>query len=213
LWRNLKYKSVGLKHWVNCLQFCQVQWYIRVLVSNFVFRSNQKQHYKISDAKKRLSSIFCFYFSGDIIRQRRLDPLTVQHPVAFHALLEGNEQPHLGRDQIIKYNHTVYNAGHGYDAIQGVFTAPKAGIYIFSASITSAANEQSTFWAELTKDDTPLARLNVYGRPGVADQSSVTVVSHLAEGQQVWVKVIEGSDVSAWGDKYSYFTGFLLHVG
>lgn len=147
------------------------------------------------------------------LRQRRLEPNPVERPVAFHALLEGNELPHLGVDQTIKYDNITLNLGNGYDPRQGVFTAPKAGLYIFSASLSSAANEHSTFWAELTKEDLSLARLNLYGSPGTADQSSVTAITHLKQGEQVWVRVIEGNDVSAWGDKYSYFTGMLLHLG
>lgn len=149
--------------------------------------------------------------SGATIQSKRLQlPLPEQEPIAFHAVLEGNEYPHLGLNQIIKYNNTVLNLGDGYQPLQGVFAAPKSGIYMFSAAITSAANDHSTFWAELTKEGTPLARLNLYGRRGFADQSSVSAVTQLNAGDEVWVQIIQGSDISIWGDKYSYFTGVMV---
>lgn len=153
---------------------------------------------------------FFFCLSDQIFRHRRLDPPSNQSRVAFHAVLEGNEKAHLGVNQTIKYNHTILNLGGAFDSIQGVFTAPQHGLYIFSAGLTSAANNNSAFYAELTKEGIPLARLNVIGREDITDQSSVTAIAQMSKNEQVWVKIIDGNDISIWGDRYSFFTGMLL---
>ena len=114
----------------------------------------------------------------------------------------------------VVFDHVTTNAGNGYDATSGIFTAPTTGYYSISASLISWHN--SRFFVMLNdKSVEYLASLGHW----MAD--SATVNLKLAEGDRVWIEaigVIYGFTTcgytSQFRDKYkcyhSSFSGFLI---
>ncbi|XP_053382256.1 complement C1q-like protein 4 [Mercenaria mercenaria] len=140
---------------------------------------------------------------------------TIKHlghkPVAFHAVRDGNEYPHLGINQHIVFGTVLLNIGNGYSAHHGIFTAPKAGLYIFSASILSYNGPKtSLFAADIVKGGYLLARLYGHGVNGYHDQGSATVVTQLKAGEQVWVRQAWPPNDSLYGGRYTTFSGSLI---
>ncbi|XP_053381921.1 uncharacterized protein LOC123539871 [Mercenaria mercenaria] len=135
-----------------------------------------------------------------------------QKPVAFHAVRDGAEYAHLGAYQHIVFNTVLLNIGNGYNAHNGIFTAPKAGLYIFSASILSYNGPKtSAFAADIIKDGkTVLARVYGHGVNGLYDQGSATVVTQLKAGEQVWVWLFWTPNDSLYGGRYTTFSGSLI---
>ncbi|XP_053383625.1 complement C1q-like protein 4 [Mercenaria mercenaria] len=142
---------------------------------------------------------------------------TIKHwchkPVAFHAVRDGGEYPHLGKYQHIVFSTVLLNIGNGYSANHGIFTAPKAGLYIFSASILSNYKPAtSLFAADIVKGGHVLARVYGHGVNGYHDQRLATVVTQLRAGEQVWVRLNCCANDSLWGYRYTTFSGSLISL-
>lgn len=145
---------------------------------------------------------------GDLYRRLVID--RPGDPIAFHAALNGTKLSGLGLYENIKFHDVILNDGNSYNPNTGVFEAPRAGIYIFSAAVLTANDHSSVLYADLTKNNVTLARLHAVHNDGYASQAAITVVTQLAPGDQVWVRVSGGHTVSIWGEKYSFLSGALL---
>lgn len=102
----------------------------------------------------------------------------------------------------------------------GVFVAPMSGIYLFSCTLTDYVGVHNTpdenhgaanVHAEIVQNGRTLGRVFAHAEPEHRDQGSVTVVSYVKQGEQVWVRHIDHDDVGLSGDIYSTFTGTLLY--
>ena len=139
---------------------------------------------------------------------RRL--LVYEGPVAFHAVISGGETKHLGVNQNLAFPVVVTNLGGGYHSSHGVFIAPRAGVYIFSTSIMAFHTGHSTIYTKLMKNGNVLAKAYAHGGSGYQDQGSVTVVTQLAPGDEVWVALQGPADTSLYGDYFDSFMGCLV---
>ncbi|XP_060555247.1 multimerin-2-like [Ruditapes philippinarum] len=129
--------------------------------------------------------------------------------VAFHAVLTPYHIDHLGDNDNIRFDRVLLNEGDGYHNQHGLFITPKPGFYLFS--VTLATNYDGPFFAELRKNGAILVNLSGNGQAGgYLDQSSVTVVTKLNAGDEVWVVHTGPVDGSIFGNYFSSFTGVLL---
>ncbi|XP_060555246.1 uncharacterized protein LOC132716092 [Ruditapes philippinarum] len=129
--------------------------------------------------------------------------------VAFHAVLTPYHIDHLGDNDNIRFDRVLLNEGDGYHNQHGLFITPKPGFYLFS--VTLATNYDQKFYAQLKKNGAPLINLSGNGQAGgYLDQGSVTVVTKLNAGDEVWVVHNSPPDGSIWGNSFSSFTGVLL---
>ncbi|XP_052784298.1 complement C1q-like protein 4 [Mya arenaria] len=134
--------------------------------------------------------------------------------VAFFAEVSHNVD-HLGKGQAIIFDKVMTNIDStgstgGYHGASGVFTAPLAGLYVFSATVMS--NYNHSFHAVIYKEQTPLSTMWIHGGAKSHDSSSNTVVVSLAQGEEVTVRHID-TDHGVAGAYYggqSIFCGFLL---
>ncbi|XP_045182801.1 heavy metal-binding protein HIP-like [Mercenaria mercenaria] len=133
--------------------------------------------------------------------------------VIFHAVLDTIiEYPLLNRYQRIIFETVMLNKGDGYQASNGKFTAPVAGMYIFSVSILSDNGPLTSFFeAEILKNGIVLAKLYGHGVNTYHDQASATVVTHLSISDHVWIRLICCGFDSLYGSRYSTFSGALLN--
>ena len=132
-------------------------------------------------------------------------------PVAFHATTDKGEVPNLGIGQHIALDQVLINLGNGYHSQHGLFIAPKAGIYIFSASIMSYKNAHPEIWISIVKNGSELGKAYAHGDSGRHDQGSVTVVTQLSLADEVWIRLSgPAAGDSFWGDRCTSFMGYLL---
>ena len=68
-------------------------------------------------------------------RRLKQNPSIQSQEVAFYAYMS-KPVDNPGKQHTLIFDVTKTNAGNGYDALSGVFTAPLDGIYVFSCSIT-----------------------------------------------------------------------------
>nr|KAG5689363.1 hypothetical protein BaRGS_019737 [Batillaria attramentaria] len=133
-------------------------------------------------------------------------------PVAFTVRFkndDGNNGIHLGQRSTLKFDNVITNLGDGYKPLTGVFTAPVAGLYVFSLT-AMATNGRDPAELAIVMQGTDLARTWGAGKHDIEDQSTKTVSAYLDEGDQVWVAQRRGDGIR--GDWWTSFTGFLVQA-
>ncbi|XP_052814877.1 complement C1q tumor necrosis factor-related protein 6-like [Mya arenaria] len=145
--------------------------------------------------------------------QKRQNPF--DYEVAFFAKV-GTNLEHLGQGQTIVFGDVVTDIDStmslgAYNNSSGMFTAPIAGLYVFSTTMHSL-NSQTTHFAIFRNSD-KITTIYVHGDV-TSDSTAQTVVLALKRGETISVRHIE-SDHGAYGGGHSLFSGFLLraHVG
>ena len=113
--------------------------------------------------------------------------------------------------QTLVFPHIITNVGGGYNGNNGVFTAPRDGVYVFFCKITGRDNTSDMYF-EFILNGSAQTRNLVYGRSANPYRtSSNSIVLQLTHGDRVWIKIYYG------GKHYSYgvggdqsFSGYLL---
>ncbi|XP_052798380.1 complement C1q-like protein 2 [Mya arenaria] len=134
--------------------------------------------------------------------------ITSNQSIAFHALSNAYEHTHVGIHQPILFESVLTNLGGEFHFNHGTFIAPTHGLYLFSVTILSSGID---IMSEMVKDGTVLGRILSQGDGSKHAQSSITIVSVLQAGKEVWVRVKGPADTSYWGELYTSFTGVLLN--
>ena len=111
----------------------------------------------------------------------------------------------LGKQQAVKYNQVVTNIGQAYDARDGHFTAPVAGVYSFS--LTGMAHQTTALYLDMVKNSQFLTQ--IYSTTDVADSASVTVHIHLDVNDHVWVENGGGAGAHLNVGSFNIFSGIL----
>nr|XP_022290028.1 complement C1q-like protein 4 [Crassostrea virginica] len=113
--------------------------------------------------------------------------------------------------QTLVFPNIITNVGGGYNRANGVFTAPRDGVYVFFCRITAATNPSDMYFDFILNGSRKAGSL-VYGRNNNPYRtSSNSIVLQLRHGDRVWVKMTYG------GNHYYYgvggdqsFSGYLL---
>lgn len=129
--------------------------------------------------------------------------------MAFAVQFKSDEPSYgirLGERSTLKFDTVFINIGNGYDSHTGVFTAPVAGLYIFSLTAMST-NRGAPLSLALKKNGATLATTWGQGREDPSDQDSRTLPTSLAKGDKVWIAQFLGNGVR--GSWWTTFTGFL----
>lgn len=116
----------------------------------------------------------------------------------------------LDPNQIIVYPVVAQNDGNGYDRTTGIFTAPVAGLYLFTVQAMVYAGE--FYYHAIVKDsNTHLVYSAAYEDSGSPTTSSTTA-AYLNIGGKVWVKCLnKGSSKILATSNYNQFLGILIH--
>ena len=113
--------------------------------------------------------------------------------------------------QTLVFPHIITNVGGGYNGSNGVFTAPRDGVYVFFCRITGRDNP-SNMRFEFTLNGSPKTQNLLYGSSARTYRSSSnSIVLQLNQGDRVWIKMYLGGkhwSAGAGGDQS--FSGYLL---
>jgi len=128
--------------------------------------------------------------------------------VAFFAIKQ-QSQTGLGIDQTIRFENVRLNLGHSFHPQHGLFYAPRAGVYLFAASLLTNNGEE--LHAAITVNGQNVAILYGHGDSGRHDQGSQTVLLHLDVDDEVYIRNIDAVNDFVYGNGYSTFSGILLY--
>ena len=106
--------------------------------------------------------------------------------------------------QIIVYDSIITNKGSGFNTTDGVFTAPKAGTYLFIWNSATSGNDYCSLW--LKKNGRIVGLLaDSIARDSLFDSGSMSVALELSTGDRIW---IENSNCRKLdGGSFMSFTG------
>lgn len=108
-------------------------------------------------------------------------------------------------DNVIVFETAQDNYGDGYNTSTGIFTAPVAGLYLFSAQVCPSENDNLRF--EIMKGGSELlygTAYDYYGR----DCTSATTFARLEVGEEVWMTLRSNALADS---EANYFSGVLIH--
>ncbi|XP_034024813.1 collagen alpha-1(X) chain [Thalassophryne amazonica] len=125
-------------------------------------------------------------------------------------------------DVPIPYSSVSLNHGGGYSPFLGIFTAPRAGVYIFSVTVYSFVEVNSRLYhkVQLMKNGQPLVAVWQDNQEDAEDSATQVVVLMMNKGCQVYVNLAAGRNLCCADSKtecenryslYNTFTGHLLY--
>ena len=147
--------------------------------------------------------------------RRQIFNSSYEGPTAFMTSLGSNCEKNLGVNQNIAFKSVLMNLGGAYSPLHGVFTAPRAGVYFFSASLLSDMSQtySPVVHAAISVNGKTKAKILAISEAHQhRDQGSNTLIADLKMGDQVWVKNIDNTGATICGiNGFSTFSGYLLY--
>ncbi|KAL4225713.1 hypothetical protein ACF0H5_016402 [Mactra antiquata] len=136
---------------------------------------------------------------------------TTDESVAFEAIIAEGKVIHLPADRNIVFDAVNFNMGNGYNKMNGVFTAPARGIYLFSTSVT-IKTPSASLHVDIEKNGVEIAGAVAHsvGPVDTHNQGSVTIVVLLEIGDKISVRTERHGPVSVYGDKLTSFSGLIV---
>ncbi|XP_052777858.1 cerebellin-1-like [Mya arenaria] len=125
--------------------------------------------------------------------------------IAFSAVKTAT-QSGIGINQNIIFENVLLNQGNGFHSQHGVFIAPQAGIYLFTASLLHEA-QSIAIHAAIVHNGNIVAKCHGYNE---WEQFSQTVIIKVKVGEEVYVKNVAAEHEIVHGESFSTFSGFLL---
>lgn len=94
--------------------------------------------------------------------------------------------------QPVIYNFVLYQVGGGYDISTGIFTAPRAGLYIIHSTV--ASDRRQSFWSRIVINGSDKAGVMAYNAANIDIYQSASnlIVQQLQVGDRVWIKLHYG---------------------
>jgi len=105
----------------------------------------------------------------------------------------------------------MLNLGNAYRPGHGLFIAPRAGIYLFSATILTLRRDTAEVHGAITLNGNTVAILFGESDVGKYDQGTQTVILNLKVNDEVYVRNNDYSNEFVYGGPYSSFSGVLLY--
>ena len=128
--------------------------------------------------------------------------ITENNKVCFTAYLSSD--PGYNIPNTIVYDRVVTNKGSAYNTADGVFTAPRAGNFLFIWNSETNGNNFCRLYLYKNGKSVDLVAVSD-ARSANSDGGSMSVVLELTTGDRVWVRAAGCEDL--YGGAYISFTG------
>lgn len=132
-------------------------------------------------------------------------------PIAFYAYMS-TSMTNIGGHHTLVFNVIKTNSGNGLHSTTGVFTAPSSGLYVFTWTIRLEID--SYHGVELVVNGQGVGALYQHTGSGESDMSSTTVVTHVDQGEDVFLRTrIDYNQGFINSNAYGYtsFSGWKLN--
>jgi complement C1q subcomponent subunit C len=123
-----------------------------------------------------------------------------------------SDKEDLPKKSVVVFDQASLNVGEAYDETTGKFTCKVDGLYTFSWTTLSKSNKDLT--TVLITNGSRVVQ-NVVDTDATDDtlSSSSTVIVRMSKGEQTWISVIQGDQLTAqWSSlPSSMFSGFKIN--
>lgn len=127
-----------------------------------------------------------------------------RNPVAFSAYRTSSQSLYAGTK--VLFNQVWTNVGNGYEPSTGIFTAPRAGLYHFTAVVMSSSNQ--LLYLRLYHNTLMTAGSHVSGRD--FETGTFDVIFSLQKGDEVYIAGGGSYTIYSAGSKYVTFSGHII---
>ena len=104
----------------------------------------------------------------------------------------------LEKKSILVFERIVMNIGGHYNNIDGIFVAPKTGIYLFAWTVcTDGASYAMT---ELMVDNTMISRAGEHEASNTLHCGSMTAICRMDKDKHAWIRT------TGYGTKHYFYT-------
>ncbi|XP_028275335.1 cerebellin 18 [Parambassis ranga] len=112
----------------------------------------------------------------------------------------------------IPYAVVALNEGNGYNPSTGIFTALRAGVYVFSFTVYSSVEENARLYhnVQLMKNNMVGAGVWENNREDGEDSATQVVALEMNRGDQVYLVLMSGRKLCTHL-QYNIFTGYMLY--
>jgi len=113
-------------------------------------------------------------------------------------------------DSVMKFSKVLLDEGGGYDSSTGVFTAPVAGLYLFTAQL--CVEKGQSLYSQITKNGNALQRSRVY-QSGSNQCCNAEAVDVLLKGDIISLRATPSNGAKIQKERrtiFNTFSGFLL---
>ncbi|XP_034557545.1 cerebellin-1 [Notolabrus celidotus] len=112
----------------------------------------------------------------------------------------------------IPYTSISLNDGNGYNPTLGAFTAPRAGVYLFSATVYSSVEKDGRLYhkVQMMLNNIVVASVWEDNREDTEDSATQVAVLELKRGDQVYMELMFGRKLCNHL-QHNTFTGFMLY--
>ncbi|XP_062618119.1 complement C1q-like protein 2 [Saccostrea cucullata] len=138
-----------------------------------------------------------------LLTQASSSPPSSQDHVAFYARMSITEKVPSGH-HILVFDNVVTNFGNGYNGVDGIFTAPKDGVYVFIWVIRLHEAQHST---QLMINNVEYGSTHLRAMNNDDGSVSGNVVAHVNKGDVVFVRVYPYNGYTGSGDILSNIHG------
>ena len=134
--------------------------------------------------------------------------LDVSTKIGFTASVSSTSSSWTGNTLI--FPNVITNVGNGYNPSDGVFTAPRAGVYVFFVNVQSY-NTQAIYVDIVLNGATKVRTMAETSSIDHYDAGPNLAVLSLQTGDRVWIKRYAGSGYYTYSDgPVTTFSGFLI---
>lgn len=148
-----------------------------------------------------------FFVTGSLVLPGAVCATTT----AFYAFMNSSV-PSPGSHHTVIFGSVITNIGNPYNRYTGIFTAPIAGIYVFSYSITP--DSSAYIPVEIVKNNGVVGSSMTRSHGGYQHNAASTVIIQLSVGDVCFIRTSSSSTPSSniYSGSYarSSFSGWLL---
>ncbi|KAM8904238.1 cerebellin 18 isoform 1-T2 [Spinachia spinachia] len=145
---------------------------------------------------------------------KKVQELTGHSRIAFEANMAPGGQCFgpFSTNVPIPYSNVTLNDANGYNPSLGVFTAPCAGVYVFSFTVHSCVLENESLYhkVQLMRNGVVEASVWENNREDFEDNANHVVVLKLQRGDQVYIELMSGRRLCTQ-QPFNIFTGYILY--
>ena len=137
-------------------------------------------------------------------------PSTNENAVAFYAY-STHTFTSPSNLFVLTFDNVITNVGNGYHHHSGLFIAPRTGLYVFTWSFR--IQNDAYISTELVVNESAKSAVYFDANPGIGGNKAGTVVTHVNQGDDVFVRVTQNNNLgNIISDRIgrTYFGGWMI---